>query len=60
VSNQREDDIVPGATGNSGEKCFICLFKTEKKARAQMKLNSQGMLERGGGRYAIQLAYLVY
>jgi len=60
VSNLREDDVMPGATGYSGEKCFICLCKAEKKARAQMKFNSQGVLEGGEGRYVTQLAYLGY
>jgi len=40
MPNLREDKVVPGATGDNGEKYFICLCKAEKKARAQMKFNS--------------------
>jgi len=58
VSNLREDDVVPGAAGYGGEKYFICLCKAEKKAKAQMKFNSQMVLEGGAGRYVIQLACL--
>jgi len=58
MSNLREDDIVPGATGYGGEKYFICLCKAQKKAKAQMKFNSHVVLEGGAGRYVIQLAYL--
>jgi len=47
VSNLRQDDIMPGATGYDGEKYFICLCRAEKKTRAQMKFNSQGGA--GGG-----------
>ncbi len=50
---------MSGATDSGGEKYFICLCRAEKKAKAQMKFNPQGMLEKGGGgRYGEQLAYL--
>jgi len=58
VSNLRKDHVVSGATD---EKYFICLWRAEKKAKAQMKFNSQGMLGKGGGgRYGGQLPYLGY
>jgi len=61
VSNLREDNFASGATDYDGEKYFICLCRAEKKAKAQMKFNSQGVLgEGGGGRYGEQLAYLGY
>ncbi len=43
MSNLMEDDIMSGAT-DGVEKYFTCLCKAEKKARAQMKFNSQGVL----------------
>jgi len=58
VSNLREDDVVPGAAGYGGEKYFICLCKAEKKAKAQMKFNSQVVVEEDAGSYVIHLAYL--
>jgi len=38
---------MSGATDYDGEEYFICLYRTEKKARAQMKFNSQGLLGEG-------------
>jgi len=59
MSNLREDDIASGATDYGGEKYFLCLCRAEKKAKAQMKFNSQGVLGEGiEGRYGEQLAYL--
>ena len=49
---------MPGATGYGGEKYSICLCKAEKKAKAQMKFNSQVVLEKDEGSYVIHLAYL--
>ena len=47
VSNLRGDNFASGATDYDGEKFFICLCRTEKKARTQMKFNSQGVLREG-------------
>ncbi len=59
VSNVREDNVVSGATDCDGEKYFICLCRAEKKAEAQMKFNSQGVLGEGvKERYGEPLAYL--
>jgi len=41
MSNLREDDTTPGSTDYDGEKYFIFLCWVEKRARAQMKFNSQ-------------------
>ncbi len=47
MSNLRKDKIASGATDNDGENYSIYLCRAEKKAGAQMKFNSQGVLGEG-------------
>ncbi len=47
VSDLMGDDIMSGAA-DGGEKYFTCLCRAEKKAKAQMKFSSQGVLGEGG------------